>query len=96
MSNNITRNEIAESIFKEIGLSRSECSEFVDTIVEYLITGIINDEVVKIASFGTFKLRQKKQREGRNPKTKEPAVISSRKVILFRISQQLKEKLNSE
>tara|TARA_B100001123_G_C15285688_1_gene1015553 strand:- start:457 stop:747 length:291 start_codon:yes stop_codon:yes gene_type:complete len=96
MSNNITRNEIAESIFKEIGLSRSECNEFVDTIVEYLITGIINDEIVKIASFGTFKLRQKKQREGRNPKTKEPAVISSRKVILFRISQQLKEKLNSE
>ena len=48
MSNNITRNEIAESIFKEIGLSRSECNEFVDTIVEYLITGIINDIFVYV------------------------------------------------
>ena len=95
MSNNITRNEIAESIFKEIGLSRSECNEFVDTIVEYLITGIINDEVVKIASFGTFKLRQKKQREGRNPKTKESKIISSRNVDLFKASKEFKLSINS-
>ena len=52
--------------------------------------------MVKIAGFGTFKLRHKKERIGRNPRTKEPAVISSRNVILFKVSQQLKDKINSE
>ena len=95
MTNNITRNEIAEAIFNEIGLSRSECNEFVDDIINLLITGITEDRLVKIAGFGSFKLRHKKERQGRNPKTKEIAIITSRDVILFRVSQHLKEKLNN-
>ena len=95
MNENVTRNEIAEAIFSEIGLSRSECNEFVDEIIDLIIKGIIEDELVKIAGFGSFKLRYKKERQGRNPKTKEPAVISSRNVILFRVSHHLKEKINN-
>tara|TARA_B100000029_G_C17379885_1_gene889276 strand:+ start:577 stop:870 length:294 start_codon:yes stop_codon:yes gene_type:complete len=96
MTENITRNDIAESIFDEIGLSRSECNQFVDDIIDIVIQGIIEDGLVKVAGFGTFKLRHKKERIGRNPRTKEPAVISSRNVILFKVSQQLKDKINSE
>ena len=95
MTDNITRNDIADAIFDEIGLSRSECNQFVDDILDLLIKGIIEDGSVKIAGFGTFKLRHKKERIGRNPKTKEPAIISSRNVILFKVSQQLKNKINS-
>ena len=96
MTENVTRNEIAEAIFSEIGLSRSECNEFVDEIINLIIKGIIEDGLVKIAGFGSFKLRYKKERQGRNPKTKEPAVISSRNVILFRVSHHLKEKINND
>lgn len=95
MTENITRNDIADAIFDEIGLSRSECNQFVDDILDLLIKGIVEDGLVKIAGFGTFKLRHKKERIGRNPKTKEPAIISSRNVILFKLSQQLKNKINS-
>ena len=95
MTENITRNDIADAIFDEIGLSRSECNQFVDDILDLLIKGIVEDGLVKMAGFGTFKLRHKKERIGRNPKTKEPAIISSRNVILFKLSQQLKNKINS-
>ena len=96
MTNNITRNEIAEVIFNEIGLSKSECISIVDEIIEIVINGIIKDGSVKIPGFGTFKIRHKNQRQGRNPKTNEPAIITSRNVILFKPSQQLKEKLNAK
>ena len=94
MTDNLTRNEIAESMFHEIGLSKSECLIFVDTIINILTNAIIEDKVVKIPNFGTFKVRFKKERAGRNPKTKEPAIISSRNVITFKVSQQLIRKLN--
>ena len=96
MTENITRSDIADSIFNDIGLSKSECLEIVDEIITIVSLAILNDGYVKIPSFGTFKLRQKKERTGRNPKTKEPAIISSRKVILFKISQQLKNYLNEK
>ena len=92
--NNITRNEIADSLFQEIGLSKSECSDIVDEVIELICQGIIDDGSVKIPSFGTFKLRHKKEREGRNPKTKEAAIITSRNVVLFKASEQLKKILN--
>ena len=96
MTSNITRNEIAEVIFTEIGLSKSECIGIVDEIIEMITVGIIKDGSVKIPGFGTFKIRHKNQRQGRNPKTNELAIISSRNVILFKPSQQLKEKLNAK
>tara|TARA_Y100000590_G_scaffold209215_1_gene237018 strand:- start:197 stop:487 length:291 start_codon:yes stop_codon:yes gene_type:complete len=96
MTENITRNEIAETIFNELGLSKNECIVIVDEIINSLSVAIINDGMMKIPGFGTFKLRFKKERQGRNPKTKEPAIISSRNVILFKISQQLKNQLNDK
>ncbi|MBI28325.1 MAG: Integration host factor subunit alpha [Alphaproteobacteria bacterium MarineAlpha5_Bin11] len=94
MTDSITRNELAETIFAEIGLSKSECISLVDEIIDMLSEGLVKDKVLKIPSFGTFKLRYKKSRMGRNPKTKEPANITSRNVILFKVSDQLKNLLN--
>ena len=96
MNNNISRNEIAETIFNEIGLSKSECNSFVSNIINLLIDSILKDGFVKIPGFGTFRLRYKKARTGRNPKTKESAIISPRYVILFKVSQQLKNRLNDQ
>ena len=96
MNNNITRNEISENLYKEIGLSKSECIGFVDEIIEILSDSIAKDGFIKIPGFGSFKLRHKKERMGRNPKTKEPALISSRNVILFNVSQKLKMRLNDK
>ena len=96
MTDNITRDDIAESIFNEIGLSKAECNNLVSEIIDLLINSVIEHGVLKIPSFGSFKLRYKKQRKGRNPKTKEPAIITSRNVILFKVSQQLKNRLNDQ
>ena len=66
MSNNITREEISEYINSEFGLSKSDCNILVSEIIEQIILGLISDNIVKIHNFGTFKLKQKRQRIGRN------------------------------
>ena len=93
--NNLTRIEIASVLNKEIGISRSESSHFVDTIVDEMIKSLIEKKILKISSFGTLKLRYKKERIGRNPKTKEPKIISSRNVITFKPSKLFLNKVNS-
>ena len=90
MSNsNLTRIEIANNLNKEIGISRSESSYFVDTIITEMIESLIQKKILKISSFGTLKLRHKNERIGRNPKTKEEHLIKSRKVISFKKSNKL-------
>ena len=93
--NNLTRIEIANFINKEIGVSRSESSFFVDSIVNEMIQGLIEKKILKISSFGTLKLRYKKKRIGRNPKTGQKALISARKVVIFKASKELKQKINT-
>ena len=93
--NNLTRIEIASVLNKEIGISRSESSHFVDTIVDEMIKSLIEKKILKISSFGTLKLRYKKERIGRNPKTKEEAIIVPRKVVKFTPSLLVKQKLNN-
>ena len=93
--NNLTRIEIANVLNKEIGISRSEASYFVDTIVNEIIKSLIEKKKLKISSFGTLKLRYKKERIGRNPKTKIEVKILSRKVVKFKSSSLLKEKFNN-
>ena len=95
MNNNITRNEISENLYKEIGLSKSECIGFVDEIIEILSDSIAKDGFIKIPGFGSFKLRHKKERMGRNPKTKIETKISARKVVKFIPSLLIKKKLNT-
>ena len=96
MSKNITRDHISEFINSEFGLSKYDCNQIVNEIIEQITLGLINDNLVKVHNFGTFKLRQKKQRIGRNPKTKEEVMISPRKVISFIPSKYLLNKINKD
>ena len=91
---NISRDDIAEAIKKEFGFNRKLCLDIVNDIMEIIIEGLQSDNIVKIHNFGTFKLKNKKSRIGRNPKTKEKKIISERKVILFKPSKELKKKIN--
>ena len=92
--NNLTRVEIANVINKEIGISRSESSYFVDTIVNEMIKSLIDKKILKISTFGTLKMRYKKERIGRNPKTGVEHKISARNTISFVASNLLKKKIN--
>ena len=94
VNNNLTRIEIANVLNKEVGISRSESSYFVDTIVNEMIKSLIEKKILKISSFGTLKIRFKKERIGRNPKTKIQAKISARKVVNFKPSSFAKRKIN--
>ena len=91
---NITRADIANVLSKEIGISRSESSYFVDTIVNEIINSLINNKLLKISSFGTLKIRHKNERIGRNPKTGVEHKISSRDTISFIASKILKNNIN--
>lgn len=89
----ITRADLAEAVYEEVGLSRNETADLVEQVLDKVITTLSKGESVKISSFATFNVRQKGQRIGRNPKTGEEVPIEPRKVIAFRASQQLKDKV---
>ena len=92
----LTRLGICEAIYEQIGLSRKESLDIVQNIIQKKSTKLESGSDVKLSSFGSFLLKQKSQRIGRNPKTGIEAVISERNVIVFRPSAQLKNKINSE
>lgn len=91
----VTRADLAESVYREIGLSRSESSELVESVIDYICEALLKGENVKLAGFGTFSLRDKKERIGRNPKTGEEVPITSRRVLVFKPSQVLRERVDS-
>ena len=93
---NISRDDIANSIHIEFGFSRKECLEFVNDIIEIIIEGLKSNGYVKIHNFGTFNMKNKKSRLGRNPKTKEEYNISSRNVITFKASKILLKFINNQ
>ena len=92
---NITRFHIAESIHNEFGLPKKDCIDFVGDIIDIIIEGLENSNKVKIHNFGTFIVRNKKSRIGRNPKTKKEVMIDERKVISFKASKNVLKYLNS-
>ena len=92
MTNTLTRADLVELIYSEVGISKTEASEIVDQFFEEIITDLVDGNSVKLTSFGTFSVRHKKERIGRNPKTKEEAIIDARRVISFRASKELKKK----
>ncbi len=94
-SDNITRFHIAESIHNEFGLPKKDCIEFVSDIIDIIIEGLQIYNKVKIHNFGTFIVRNKKRRIGRNPKTKKEVMIEERKVISFKASKNVLKYLNS-
>ena len=90
----ITRADVAETIYEEIGLSRKDSGDILDMIVDTVIEDLSKGNEVKLSSFGTFSLRNKKARIGRNPKTGVEATISSRRVISFKPSQNMRNAIN--
>ena len=95
LKTNITRDDIAETIHTEFGLSKKDCLEMVHDIIEIIISGLDQNGIVKIHNFGTFKLKRKKSRIGRNPKTKEEVIIKERNVISFKPSKKVLNYLNN-
>ena len=91
---NFTRKDLSNKIYQNLGFSKNLSSKIVDNFFETLISGIIKSNKIKISSFGTFSVLNKKERMGRNPKTKVEAKIFSRRVGKFIPSLLLKEKLN--
>lgn len=92
-SKTLTRIELSEAVYREVGLSRNESAELVETVLNHISNALVNGEQVKISAFGTFSTRNKKQRIGRNPKTGTEIPITSRRVISFKASQIMKEKV---
>ena len=90
----ITRSQLSEAVYQEVGLSRNESAELLESILSKISETLANEESVKISSFGSFSVRRKGQRIGRNPKTGEEVPILPRKVLVFRPSQVLKARIS--
>ena len=93
-SGTLTRAQLGEAIYQEVGLSRNESADLLESVLAEIVGALESREVVKISSFGSFSVRQKGQRIGRNPKTGEEVPILPRKVLVFRPSQVLKSQIN--
>jgi len=93
-ANTITRADLCEAIYEEIGLSRNDSAKLVESVLAEICDALVGGENVKISSFGSLMLRSKCERTGRNPKTGEAVPISPRRVLVFRPSNILKDRLN--
>mgnify|MGYP002785329831 FL=1 len=91
----ITRADLSESVFQEVGLSRNESADLVEVILGEIADALARGETVKISSFGSFSVRDKGQRVGRNPKTGQEVPILPRRVLVFRASNVLKARINN-
>src|ERR1700759_1066809 len=95
-SRTITRADLSEAVFQEVGLSRNESSDLVETIPSEVVEALARGESIKISSFGSFTVRDKGQRVGRNPKTGQEVPILPRRELVFRASNVLKFLINGE
>jgi len=91
----VTRADLAEAVYREIGLSRTESAALVEAVIDQIIDALIRGEVVKLAGFGTFTLRDKNERIGRNPKTGEEVAITPRRVLTFKPSQMMRDRVDA-
>ncbi len=89
----LTRLDLSEAIFREVGLSRNDSSQLVESVLSHMSDALARGEQVKISSFGTFSVREKSARVGRNPKTGEEVPIKPRRVLTFRPSHLMKERV---
>jgi integration host factor subunit alpha len=90
----VTRADLAEAVYEQVGLSRNESSDLVEAVLDEVSDTLIAGENVKISSFGSFSLREKGERIGRNPKTGVEVPILPRRVLVFRASHVLKDAIN--
>lgn len=95
MGDTLTRMDLSEAVFREVGLSRNESSDLVESVLGHISDALVRGETVKISSFGTFSVRHKAARVGRNPKTGEEVPITPRRVLSFRPSHLMKERVNA-
>ncbi len=89
----LTRADLAETVHREVGLTRQDCADLVERTLELIAESLQQGDVVKLSGFGVFQVRDKRARMGRNPKTGEPAAIDPRRVITFRASQVMKARV---
>ena len=92
---NLTKKEIINSLYMQIGFSKKISEDLLDDILDIIVVNLKKYQKIKISNFGRFSLRSKKSRLGRNPKTKEKKVISERNVVLFKPSKDFKDYINS-
>ena len=90
----ITRADLAEAVYEEVGLSRNDSAQLVESVLDEVANALVDGDNVKISSFGSFTIREKAERIGRNPKTGVEVPISSRKVLVFKASHVLKDRIN--
>ena len=90
----VTRAQLSEAVYQEVGLSRNESAQLVETVLKEIADALADGEMVKISSFGRFSVRKKGERIGRNPKTGEEVPIMPRQVLVFRPSHVLKNRIN--
>jgi integration host factor subunit alpha len=93
--NTLTRAELADALHNRIGLSRAESAQFIEKIIDGLLSGLEGGNDVKVSSFGTFRLLNKAERIGRNPKSGIEAKISARRVVSFHPSNKLRQRMNA-
>lgn len=91
----LTKADIAERLYEELGLSKREAKDFVEFFFEEICNILENGEAIKLSGFGNFELREKTERPGRNPRTGEPASVSARRVVTFKPGQKLKAQVES-
>lgn len=96
MTKTLTRADLADAVYREVGLSRKTSQDLVEQLLEDMIQRLIQGEEVKLSSFGNFNVRAKRQRIGRNPKTGVEVPITPRRVMVFRASHVLKDRINGQ
>lgn len=89
----LTRMDLSEAVFREVGLSRNDSAQLVESVLTYMSDALVRGEQVKISSFGTFSVRDKAARVGRNPKTGQEVPINPRRVLTFRPSHLMKDRV---
>jgi integration host factor subunit alpha len=89
----LTRMDLSEAVFREVGLSRNESANLVEAVLQYVSDALASGQTVKISSFGTFSVREKAARVGRNPKTGDEVPIHPRRVLTFRPSHLMKDRV---
>ncbi len=90
----LTRANLAETVYQQVGLSRAESAQFVDIVLDEVADALVTGQTVKLSTFGTFAVRQKSERVGRNPKTGVEVTIKPRRTLTFRASHVLKDAVN--
>jgi len=95
MKQNLTRKELAQAINEKLGISQRSASELVDQVFSTLKQTLLNEESIKLVQFGTFTVRNKAPRMGRNPRTGEAMEIAKRSMVSFKASKSLRQKINS-